>query len=177
MTDILDLPNWKVSNTRTDGGTFTIEAAYEVQPDTCPKCGCVGNLYRHGTKPVSYVDSPVRGAPTKLLAKVQRYRCRDCNETFLQSLGGILADRRKTEGNAAMSKLTNKQRKNLPLSAFAGPGRSYPVSGTGSEASDRAHAANAKARATQQNNAGNLSDSEKAKIDAKANKVLGNSKK
>ncbi len=69
-----------------------------------------------------------------------------------------------------MSKLTNKQRKNLPLSAFAGPGRSYPVP-------DASHAANAKARATQQNNAGYLSDSEKAKIDAKANKVLEKSKK
>lgn len=69
-----------------------------------------------------------------------------------------------------MSKLTNKQRKNLPLSAFAGPGRSYPVN-------DRAHATAAKSRATQQNEAGNLSDSAKAKIDAKANKVLEKSKK
>lgn len=97
MTDILDLPGWSVAGTRTEGDMFVIEAAYTIQPDTCPKCGCVGNLYRHGTKPVSYVDSPVRGAPTKLIAKVQRYRCRDCTETFLQPLGGILADRRMTE--------------------------------------------------------------------------------
>ena len=44
--------------------------------------------------------------------------------------------------------------------------RKYPMP-------DKAHAANAKARATQQVNAGNLSPSAKAEIDAKANRVLG----
>ena len=65
-----------------------------------------------------------------------------------------------------MSKLTSKGRDKLPAGKFAGPDRSYPVP-------DRAHAANAKARATQAVNAGRMSSSEKAKIDAKANKVLG----
>ena len=37
---------------------------------------------------------------------------------------------------------------------------------------DRAHAANAKARATQAVKAGKLSESSKSKIDAKANKIL-----
>ena len=64
-----------------------------------------------------------------------------------------------------MAKLTSKSRNSLPKSDFAGPGRSYPVP-------DKSHAANAKARATQQVKAGNLSPSAKAKIDAKANKVL-----
>lgn len=65
-----------------------------------------------------------------------------------------------------MSKLTSKGRNRLPGSKFAGPDRSYPVN-------DKAHAANAKARATQAVEAGRMSSSEKAKIDAKANKVLG----
>lgn len=64
-----------------------------------------------------------------------------------------------------MAKLSEEKRKKLPKDEFAGPGRSYPVE-------DKAHAGNAKARAAQENNAGKLSDSEKAKIDAKANKVL-----
>lgn len=64
-----------------------------------------------------------------------------------------------------MAKLTAKARKKLPKKAFAGPGESYPVE-------DRAHAANAKARATQMEEAGKLSPSAKTKIDAKANKVL-----
>lgn len=64
-----------------------------------------------------------------------------------------------------MAKLTSKSRNKLPASAFAGPDRSYPVN-------DRAHAANAKARATQQENKGNLSSSEAAHIKARANVVL-----
>lgn len=65
-----------------------------------------------------------------------------------------------------MAKLTTKARKALPTSAFAGPGRSYPVE-------DKAHAANAKARATQAVNAGRMSPAVKSSILAKANKVLG----
>lgn len=64
-----------------------------------------------------------------------------------------------------MARLTTKQRKKLPKRDFAGPGRSFPVE-------DKAHARNAKARASQQVKKGNLSRSAKRKIDAKANKVL-----
>ena len=68
-----------------------------------------------------------------------------------------------------MAELTTKKRKSLPKSSFAGPDRSYPVN-------DRAHAANAKARAQQQYNKGAMSKSELQKIDAKANKKLGKKK-
>lgn len=68
-----------------------------------------------------------------------------------------------------MAKLTAAKRKKIPKKEFAGPGDSYPVE-------DRAHAANAKARATQMEEAGKLSPSAKAKIDAKANKVLAKTK-
>lgn len=64
-----------------------------------------------------------------------------------------------------MAKLTSKARNALPSSDFAGPDRSYPVQ-------DRAHAANAKARASQAVNAGRMGASTKARIDAKANRVL-----
>lgn len=66
-----------------------------------------------------------------------------------------------------MSKLTTKARKALPKSEFGLPGKkAYPMP-------DKAHAANAKARATQAVKAGRMSESTKSKIDAKANKVLG----
>ena len=68
-----------------------------------------------------------------------------------------------------MAKLTSAKRKKLPKKDFAGPGDSYPVP-------DKSHAANAKARATQMEEAGKLSPSAKAKIDAKANKVLAKGK-
>jgi hypothetical protein len=70
-----------------------------------------------------------------------------------------------------MAKLTAKQRARIPEGKFGihvnGEGK-YPMP-------DRAHAANAKARATQQVAAGSLSPSQKATIDAKANRVLGKS--
>jgi hypothetical protein len=53
----------------------------------------------------------------------------------------------------------------LPNSAFAGADRSYPVN-------DKAHAANAKSRASQMVKKGKLSAASKEKIDAKANRVL-----
>lgn len=65
-----------------------------------------------------------------------------------------------------MAKLTAADRKKLPKSEFGLPGKkAYPMP-------DKAHAANAKARATQQVDKGKLSKSAKAKIDAKANKIL-----
>lgn len=67
-----------------------------------------------------------------------------------------------------MSKLKSATRNKLPKSDFGLPGdRKYPMP-------DKAHAANAKARATQMVKRGKLSESSKQKIDAKANKVLGN---
>lgn len=65
-----------------------------------------------------------------------------------------------------MARLTAKRRNALPSSTFGLPGqRKYPMP-------DAAHAANAKARATQQMKKGNLSPSAKAKIDAMANAIL-----
>ena len=69
-----------------------------------------------------------------------------------------------------MAKLTTKARKAIPKKEFGEPGKKkYPMP-------DKAHATNAKARATQMVNKGKLSSGEKAKIDAKANKILGKSK-
>jgi len=69
-----------------------------------------------------------------------------------------------------MAKLTTKARKSLPKSDFAGPDRSYPVE-------NKSHAANAKARVSEAVNKGRMSKSEERKIDAKADRVLGHSKR
>jgi hypothetical protein len=69
-----------------------------------------------------------------------------------------------------MAKLTTEKRKKIPKSEFGLPGeKKYPMP-------DKAHARNAKARASQMENAGKLSPSAKAKIDAMADKKLGKSK-
>ena len=73
-------------------------------------------------------------------------------------------------------KLSTERRKKMPKSQFGLPkekgtaGRgSYPVN-------DKPHARNAKARASQQYNKGNLTKAEKDKIDRKADRVLGKGK-
>jgi hypothetical protein len=68
--------------------------------------------------------------------------------------------------NRQMAKLTTKARNKLPAKEFGEPKKgAYPMP-------DNAHAANAKARATQMVKKGKLSATEKRKIDAKANKKL-----
>ena len=63
--------------------------------------------------------------------------------------------------------MDTSKRNSLPSYKFALPSqRKYPIN-------DPAHAANAKARASQQEKAGNISELTKNEIFAKANKVLG----
>lgn len=65
-----------------------------------------------------------------------------------------------------MAKLTSAKRNKIPKKEFGLPDeKKYPME-------DKAHARNAKARAAQMVNKGKLSESSKAMIDAKADKVL-----
>ena len=65
-----------------------------------------------------------------------------------------------------MADLDANDRKHLPKSKFAEPEkRAYPIP-------DAAHARNAKARASQAQNAGRMSKAEEKKIDNKADEVL-----
>lgn len=65
-----------------------------------------------------------------------------------------------------MAELKAKTRNKLPAKDFAEPEkRAYPIE-------DKAHAQNAKARASQQVKAGRISKAEMARIDKKANAVL-----
>jgi hypothetical protein len=66
-----------------------------------------------------------------------------------------------------MPDLDQKKRDSLPDSKFGLPDeRKYPMP-------DKAHARNAKARASQQQNKGRITAAEEKKIDRKADKVLG----
>lgn len=65
-----------------------------------------------------------------------------------------------------MSELTSKARDKLPAKDFAEPDkRAYPIE-------DKAHARNAKARASQAVKAGRMSKAEEGRIDKKADMVI-----
>jgi hypothetical protein len=69
-----------------------------------------------------------------------------------------------------MAKLKAKRRNKLKKSQFALPGsRRFPIH-------DKAHARNAKARASQMQKSGKISKSTAAKVKARANKVLNKGK-
>jgi hypothetical protein len=65
-----------------------------------------------------------------------------------------------------MATMNEKQRDKLPESKFGLPDeRKYPMP-------DKSHARNAKARASQAQNAGRITAAEEKKIDRKADKIL-----
>jgi hypothetical protein len=66
-----------------------------------------------------------------------------------------------------MAELTTKRRNKIPSSDFGLPDeRKYPMP-------DKAHSTNAKARATQQENKGNLTKAERQVLDHEADRVRG----
>ena len=66
-----------------------------------------------------------------------------------------------------MTELSTSERNALPDAAFGLPHeRTYPMP-------DASHARNAKARAAEEFNRGNLTSAEKTQIDRKANDILG----
>ena len=65
-----------------------------------------------------------------------------------------------------MSELTERKRDSLPATEFGLPDeRKYPMP-------DKSHASNAKARAAQQVDEGNLRKTDQKRIDAKADQIL-----
>jgi hypothetical protein len=69
-----------------------------------------------------------------------------------------------------MAVLTTEKRKKIPKKEFGLPGeKKYPMP-------DKSHARNAKARASEMEHKGKLSESAKSKIDAKADRILGKKK-
>jgi hypothetical protein len=70
------------------------------------------------------------------------------------------------QGDGNVAKLTTSKKNAEPKKEFGLPKeRKYPMP-------DAAHARNAKARASQMEHQGNLSEADKKKIDAKADKIL-----
>ena len=78
---------------------------------------------------------------------------------------------RSEEYDQPMARLSAKRRRKLPKRSFGIPSkRKYPMH-------DRKHAANAKARATQQYKKGRISKSQRDRIHAKANRKLNRKRK
>lgn len=94
---MLNLPNLKAKDMKE----FEEDYRFLVEPTTpppshCPKCGTVPNLYKHGKKKQLFFDLPMHAKRVGLIIKRQRYRCRECKETFFEVLPDIDANRSVT---------------------------------------------------------------------------------
>lgn len=66
---------------------FTVE--FTPNNLACYQCGSLAPLYRHGTLTQIVMDLPIRGKRVGLAVKAQRYKCRDCGQTSMQSLAFV----------------------------------------------------------------------------------------
>lgn len=102
MANFLYLPDWTVTHVEhnvsyiANRKSYVAAASYDVDIDTCPKCGVVGQLGKHGSKVSEFSDAPVHGKPCIIRVERRRYRCKACGETSLQPLPDMDERRRMT---------------------------------------------------------------------------------
>lgn len=95
MTNALWLDSLEVLSRRTVGEVTVFKAAIKDVVDTCPHCGVVGKLYRHGVNRRKFVDRPIVGK-VAIEIEVQRFRCRECQKTLSQPCPDLCQFRQMT---------------------------------------------------------------------------------
>lgn len=87
LTNMINLPNLKILDMKESeyDYRFLVEST-TPSPSHCPKCGAIPNLYKYGKKEQLFFDLPMHTKRVGLIIKRQRYKCRECNETFFEDL-------------------------------------------------------------------------------------------
>ncbi|MFB5192253.1 ISL3 family transposase [Alicyclobacillus fastidiosus] len=91
---ILNLPNFKILGISESEYDFHIQLEANAPPTVCPHCGCVANLYKHGSREQLCMDLPIHGKRVGLLIHRERYKCRECNQTFWERLDHTVDEKR-----------------------------------------------------------------------------------
>src|SRR5690625_3641464 len=96
-TNMLNLSNFKIidMNESEYDYRFLVEST-ALYPSHCPKCGTVANLHKHGKKQQLFFDLPMHAKRVGIYVKRQRYKCRECNETFFETLPDMDVNRSVT---------------------------------------------------------------------------------
>ena len=95
--NILNLPNFFVQSVEDHGADYEVFANYLPEPDLCPQCGVINpSLYKHGGKTQRIFDIPTHGKRCQIVLFRRRYRCRECQATFLQVIPEVLEYQRMT---------------------------------------------------------------------------------
>lgn len=92
--EILNLPHFNIKQFAENEHDFLIQVETASPPSFCPHCGCVANLYKHDNRDHLCMDLPIHGKRVGLLVKRQRYKCRECNQTFWERLEHTIDEKR-----------------------------------------------------------------------------------
>jgi len=72
---ILNLPDWKILDSKDSENDYLIIAEYTQLPFHCLKCSFFAGLKKHGKKPVVFLDLPAHGKRVGIEVQRQRYKC------------------------------------------------------------------------------------------------------
>jgi transposase len=92
--DILNLHHFKVLSIAEAEYDFQIKVETKSQPSHCPHCGAVAKLYKHSRRDQLCMDLPIHGKRVGLLIMRQRYKCRECGQTFWERLDHTVDEKR-----------------------------------------------------------------------------------
>ncbi|WP_102275594.1 ISL3 family transposase [Cytobacillus massiliigabonensis] len=97
LTNMINLPNFKILDMKesADDYRFLVEST-TLPPSHCLKCGTVANLYKHGKKQQLFFDLPMHAKRVGIYVNRQRYKYRECNETFFENLPDMDVNRSVT---------------------------------------------------------------------------------
>jgi transposase len=95
--NFLNLPKWEVASVKESANDYRVEATYSETPTYCPRCHHLfPKLYRHGTREQLLMDLPSHGKRVGIVLDRVRFRCQECEQTFLQPLPDVDEGRQMT---------------------------------------------------------------------------------
>jgi len=84
--NILNLPEYNILNVQESDDAYRIEVETANPPLCCTQCGCKANLYKHTKHKQLIMDLPMHGKRVGIQVNRQRYKCRECGQTFYELL-------------------------------------------------------------------------------------------
>lgn len=99
-TNMLNLPNIKILDMKESeyDYRFLVEST-ALSPSHCPKCGTIANLYKHVKKQQLFFDLPMHAKRVGIYVNRQRYKCKECKETFFENLPDMGVDEKTVRNN------------------------------------------------------------------------------
>lgn len=82
----LNLPEYNILNVQETDDAYRIEVETTKPPLCCIQCGCKANLYKHTKYSQLIMDLPMHGKRVGIQVIRQRYKCRECGQTFYERL-------------------------------------------------------------------------------------------